>query len=68
MGNVASVSFNALVNRPQSCKLSAVNKATESWPVNCEMWEPEVVGPQIEAMPSIDCVQPSADASLGVAG
>ena len=49
-------------------KLSAVNKASESWPVNCEMWAPEVVGPQIEAMPAIDCIQPSADASLGAAG
>ena len=61
------LSVKTLIGKVEA-KLSAVNKTSESWPVECEMWAPEVVGPQIEAMPSIDCVQPSADASLGAAG
>ena len=61
------LSVKTLIGKVEA-KLSAVNKASETWPVNCEMWAPEVVGPQIEAMPAIDCIQPSADASLGAAG
>ena len=40
-------------------RLCAVNTASETWPVSCVMWAPEIVGPQIEAMPTINCVQPS---------
>ena len=61
------LSVKTLIGKVEA-KLSAVNTTSESWPVECEMWAPEVVGPQIEAMPSIDCVQPSAGASLGAAG
>ena len=61
------LSVKTLIDKVEA-KLSAVNKASETWPVNCEMWAPEVVGPQIETMPAIDCIQPSADVSLGAAG
>ena len=61
------LSVKTLIGKVEA-KLSAVNKASESWPVSCEMWAPEVVGPQIEAMPTIDCTPPSADVSLEAAG
>jgi hypothetical protein len=61
------LSVKTLISKVEA-ELSAVNNASETWPVNCEMWAPEVVGPQIEAMPALDCIQPSADASLGAAG
>ena len=61
------LSVKILIGKVEAA-LSAVNNASETWPVNCEMWAPEVVGPQIEAMPALDCIQPSAGASLGAAG
>ena len=61
------LSVKTLIGKAEA-RLSAVNKASETWPMHCEMWAPEVVGPQIEAMPAIDCIQPSADVSLGAAG
>ena len=48
--------------------LCAVNKACETWPMSCEMWAPESVGPQVEAMPAIECVPPSADDLQEAAG
>ena len=49
-------------------RLSAVNTASELWPVSCEMWAPEVVGPQIEAIPTIACVPPNVGILLEAAG
>ena len=49
-------------------RLSAVNTSSETWPVNCEMLAPEIVGPQIEAMPTIACVPPSVGAVLEATG
>ena len=61
------LSVKTLIGKVEA-RLPAVNKASETWPMNCEMWAPEVVGPQIETMPAIGCIQPSADVSLGAAG
>ena len=61
------LSVKTLIGKVEA-RLSAVNKASETWPMNCEMWAPEVVGLQIEAMPAIECIQPSADVLLGAAG
>ena len=52
------LSVKTLVGKVEA-RLCAVNKASETWPMSCEMWAPEFVGPQVEAMPTIDCVQPS---------
>ena len=38
------LSVRALVGKVET-RLSAVNTASETWPVSCEMWAPEAVGP-----------------------
>ena len=38
------LSVRALVGKVGG-RLSAVNTASETWPVSCEMWAPEIVGP-----------------------
>ena len=48
-------------------KLCAMYKVSEIWPMSCEIWAPEVVGPQVEAMPVIECIQPNADVLLEAA-
>ena len=56
------LSVKTLVGKVEA-RLCAVNKASETWPMGFEMWAPEFVGPhspQVEAMPTIECVQPSA--------
>ena len=49
-------------------RLCAVNKASEPWPMSFEMWAPEFVGPQVEAMPTVENVQPSAGVLQEAAG
>ena len=36
-------------------RLCAVNEASESWPMKFELWAPEEVGPQIEALTVVEC-------------
>ena len=48
--------------------LCAVNKASETWPMSFGLWAPEPVAPQIEAMPTVECVQPSGGDPQEVAG
>ena len=47
-----------------------MNKASETWPMSFEMWAPEFVGPQVEAMPAptVECVQPNAGVLQEAAG
>ena len=40
-------------------RLFAVNGASESWPMDCELWAPDGVGPQLDSLPTMDCNQPS---------
>ena len=54
------LSVETLISKVET-SLCAVNKACETWPMSCEMWAPEFVGLQVEAMPAIECVPPSAD-------
>ena len=61
------LSVKTLVGKVEA-RLCAVNKASESWPMNFELWAPEFVGPQIEAMPTVECVQPSEGDLQEVAG
>ena len=61
------LSVKTLIGKVEA-RLCAVNKACESWPMSCEMWAPEIVGPQVEAMPAIECVPPSADVLPEAAG
>ena len=61
------LSVKTLVGKVEA-RLSAVNTASETWPASCEMWAPEIVGPQIEAMPTMACVPPSVDILLEAAG
>ena len=57
------LSVKALVGKKET-RLGAVNTACETWPARCDMWAPEIVGPQIESMPAIACVPPSVDILL----
>ena len=50
------LSVKTLIGKVEA-KLSAVNKASETWPVNCEMWAPEVVGPQMVVLPAHECCE-----------
>ena len=61
------LSVKTLVGNAED-RLSAVNTACEMWPARCDMWAPEIVGPQIEYMPAMACVPPSADVLLEAAG
>jgi hypothetical protein len=62
------LSVRALVGKVEA-RLSIVNTTSETWLVSsCEMWAPEIVGPQIETMPTIACVPPSVGAILEAAG
>ena len=61
------LSVKTLVGKVEA-RLCAVNKASETWPMGFEMWAPEFVGPQVEAMPTIECVQPSAGVLQEAAG
>ena len=54
------LSVKTLVGKAEA-RLCAVNTASETWPVSCEMWAPEIVGPQIETMPTIAYVPRSVD-------
>ena len=44
-------------------KLCAVNAASESWPMDFELWAPEIVGARradrAEVMLAVECAQPS---------
>ena len=46
-------------------KLAAVNEACESWPMVLELWVPDEVGPQLEAL---DVVLPGSSTHTGTAG
>ena len=63
------LSVKTLVGKVEA-RLSAVNKASETWPMSFEMWAPEFVGPQVEAMPAptVECVQPNAGVLQEAAG
>ena len=41
-------SVKTLVGKVEA-RLSDGNTASETWPVSCEMWAAEIVGPQIES-------------------
>ena len=49
-------------------RLCAVKKASETCPMNFDLWAPEFVGPQIEAMPTVECVQPDEEVLQEVVG
>ena len=63
------LSVKTLVGKVEA-RLCAVNKASESWPMGFELWVPaaEFVGPQIEAMPAVECVQSSEGGLQEVVG
>ena len=61
------LSVKTLVGKVEA-RLCAVNTTSEPWPVSCELWAPEIVGPQIQAMPTIDCVHPSVGVLPEAAG
>ena len=61
------LSVKTLVGKVES-KLRAFNSASETWPMSVSMWAPEIVGPLIEAMPRMECVQPSVGILHGSAG
>ena len=61
------LNVRALVGKVEA-RLSAVNTASETWPMSCEMWTPEIVGPQMEAMATIACVPPRVRAILEATG
>ena len=52
------LSVKTLVRKVESV-LRDINSVSETWPMSVLMWAPEIVGPQIEAMPRMECVQPS---------
>ena len=51
------LSVETLVGKVEA-KLCAVNKASESCPMGFELWAPETVGLEIEAMSAVECVRP----------
>ena len=52
------LSVKTLVGKVESV-LRDINNVSETWPMCVLMWAPEIVGPQMEAMPRVECVQPS---------
>ena len=61
------LSVKTLIGKVEA-RLCAVNRACETWSMSCELWAPELVGPQVEAMPAIECIPPSADVLPEAAG
>ena len=49
-------------------KLAAVNEACESWPMVLELWVPDEVGPQLEALDVVQNVLPGSSTHTGTAG
>ena len=49
-------------------KLTAVNEACETWPMVLELWAPDDVGPQLEALDVVQSVQPDSSIYTGTAG
>ena len=49
-------------------RLCTVNKASKSWPMDFLIWAPEAVGPQIEALPEMECAQFSEGIQLEAVG
>ena len=62
-----SVIVKTLVGKVEG-RLCAVNKPSESWLMGFGLWAPEVVGPQIEVMSAVECVQTGAGGSQKTAG
>ena len=59
---VLGLSVKTLIGKVEA-RLCAVIKECETWPMSCGLWAPELVGPQVEAMPAIVSIRipPSAD-------
>ena len=48
--------------------LTTVNEICETWPMVLELWAPDDVGPQLEALDVVQSIQPGSSIHTGTAG